>query len=66
MPTVERQRACRSTHRPPFRSQTTFDVACAPARHGEELRELVQLCTGGRIYEVERWTPASALGRLRL
>lgn len=26
-----------------------------PARHGEELRDLVQLCTAGRIYEVERW-----------
>jgi hypothetical protein len=29
-----------------------------PARHGEELRELVQLCTAGRIYEVERWIQA--------
>src|SRR5438046_646705 len=26
-----------------------------PARHGEELRDLVQLCTAGRIYDVERW-----------
>jgi hypothetical protein len=26
-----------------------------PAAHGEELRELVQLCLAGRVYDVERW-----------
>lgn len=26
-----------------------------PATHGEELRELVQLCLAGRVYDVERW-----------
>jgi len=26
-----------------------------PAAHGEELRELIQLCLAGRVYDVERW-----------
>src|SRR6266511_3410879 len=30
-------------------------VSREPAAHGQELRELVQLCRAGRVYEVERW-----------
>lgn len=26
-----------------------------PAVHGEELRELIQLCSAARLYDVERW-----------
>ena len=26
-----------------------------PAAHGEELRDLVQLCSAGRVYDAERW-----------
>jgi hypothetical protein len=25
------------------------------AAHGEDLRELIQLCLAGRVYDVERW-----------
>ena len=30
-------------------------VSREPAAHGEELRELVQLCSAGHVYDVERW-----------
>src|SRR6266566_3580740 len=30
-------------------------VSREPAAYGEELRELVQLCRAGRVYDVERW-----------
>lgn len=30
-------------------------VSRQPASHGEELRDLVQLCRAGRVYDVERW-----------
>lgn len=30
-------------------------VSREPAAHGDELRELVQLCAAGRVYDVERW-----------
>src|SRR6266853_1705171 len=30
-------------------------VSREPAAHGEELRELVQLCAAGHVYDVERW-----------
>src|SRR5947207_7864653 len=33
-------------------------VSREPAAHGEELRELVQLCASGRVYDVERWIQA--------
>jgi len=39
----------RSNPEPPAR------VSDEPATHGEELRELVQLCSAGRVYDVERW-----------
>jgi hypothetical protein len=39
----------RSKPEPPAR------VCREPAAHGEELRELVQLCLAGRVYDVERW-----------
>jgi hypothetical protein len=39
----------RSNPEPPAR------VSREPAAHGEELRELVQLCSAGRVYDVERW-----------
>ena len=39
----------RSNPEPPAR------VMREPAPHGEELRELVQLCSAGRVYDVERW-----------
>ena len=39
----------RSNPEPPAR------VSREPAAHGEELRELVQLCASGRVYDVERW-----------
>jgi hypothetical protein len=42
----------RSNPEPPAR------VSREPAAHGEELREFVQLCTAGRVYDVERWIQA--------
>jgi len=42
----------RSNPEPPAR------VSREPAAHGEELRELVQLCAAGRVYDVERWIQA--------
>jgi len=30
-------------------------VSRESAAHGEELRELVQLCSAGHVYDVERW-----------
>jgi len=42
----------RSNPKPPAR------VSREPAAHGEELRELVQLCAAGRVYDVERWIQA--------
>jgi hypothetical protein len=30
-------------------------VVRQPAAHGEDLRQLIELCLGGRIYEIERW-----------
>lgn len=30
-------------------------VSREPVAHGEELRELTQLCLAGRVYDVERW-----------
>src|SRR3989442_8509554 len=30
-------------------------VSREPAAHGDELRELIQLCLAGRVYDVERW-----------
>ena len=30
-------------------------VCRKPAAHGEELRNLIQLCLAGRVYDVERW-----------
>src|SRR6266540_2342523 len=39
----------RSNPEPPAR------VSREPAAHGEELRELIQLCLAGRVYGVERW-----------
>lgn len=33
-------------------------VSRAPADHGDELRELLELCFAGRVYEVERWIQA--------
>src|SRR5438445_9541502 len=42
----------RSNPEPPPR------VSREPAAHGEELRELLQLCAAGRVYDVERWIQA--------
>ena len=42
----------RSNPEPPAR------VSREPAVNGEELRELVQLCAAGRVYDVERWIQA--------
>ena len=42
----------RSNPEPPAR------VSREPAAHGEELRDLVQLCGAGRVYDVERWIQA--------
>jgi len=42
----------RSNPEPPAR------VLREPAAHGDELRELVQLCAAGRVYYVERWIQA--------
>src|SRR2546426_6515835 len=39
----------RSNPEPPAR------VSREPAAHGEALRELIQLCLAGRVYDVERW-----------
>jgi hypothetical protein len=39
----------RSNPEPPAR------VSRELAAHGDELRELVQLCSAGRVYDVERW-----------
>ena len=39
----------RSNPEPPPR------VSRDPAAYGEELRELITLCTAGRVYDVERW-----------
>jgi hypothetical protein len=43
----------RSNPEPPAR------VSREPAAHGEELRELVQLCLAGRVYDVEHWIQES-------
>ena len=39
----------RSNPEPPAR------VSREPAAHGEALRDLIQLCLAGRVYDVERW-----------
>jgi hypothetical protein len=39
----------RSNPEPPTR------VFRQPAAHGEELRDLIQLCSGGHVYDAERW-----------
>ena len=39
----------RSNPEPPAR------VSREPAANGEQLRELVQLCSAGHVYDVERW-----------
>ncbi len=35
--------------------QPPAHVSREPAAHGDELRELVNLCSAGRVYDVERW-----------
>ena len=39
----------RSNPQPPAR------VSREPSAHGEALRDLIQLCLAGRVYDVERW-----------
>lgn len=40
---------------PRMNPQPPARVSRPPAAHGEELRELIQLCSAGRVYDVEHW-----------
>ena len=40
---------------PRLHPEPPASVSREPASHGEALKELVQLCRAGRVYDVERW-----------